>query len=144
LKLRIGCVDATKICRMLYDTSFRKHRVFDDLRDLRCGAGRTLVSINAYGDVYPCIQLPVLAGNVCYLSFKEIWQKAPFLKFVRKFPQPQKIDVCRRCEIRQYCLRCPGSVYMETDNFYAASPSVCKLAEIWKRLEARQKGLSTS
>src|SRR3989304_1961343 len=46
---------------------FYEKRVDNDrLSDMGCVMGRSLMSINAYGDVFPCITVPIPAGNVRY------------------------------------------------------------------------------
>ena len=48
-----------------------------------CGAGSSMVCITAYGDVIPCVALPLAAGNIREKSLKEIWETSAVLKEAR-------------------------------------------------------------
>jgi MoaA/NifB/PqqE/SkfB family radical SAM enzyme len=48
-----------------------------DRRLLPCGAGRDIVFIDPYGDVYPCNALKESMGNVRNADFEEIWMGTP-------------------------------------------------------------------
>jgi radical SAM protein with 4Fe4S-binding SPASM domain len=110
----------------------RKKR--EDLADLSCLMGRTLCSINAYGDVRPCVQVPISAGNIRERTFTDVWLKSPFLKEIRKYPDKRKMHGCPECELRPYCYRCPGNAYMEMGDIYGPSPQLCINAGIWKEI----------
>ena len=80
---------------------------------LACVMGRSLLTINTYGDVFPCVQVPIPAGNIRYTTITDIWKNSPFLQEVRKFPRKEKIHGCPECGVREYCNRCPGSAFTE-------------------------------
>jgi radical SAM protein with 4Fe4S-binding SPASM domain len=101
------------------------HDVPEDRSDLRCVMGRRLVAINAYGDVFPCIMVPIPAGNVRYAPLDEIWRTSPFLRFVREFRHVERAHTCGGCGYRGDCFRCPGLAYMETGDLFGPSPSAC-------------------
>jgi radical SAM protein with 4Fe4S-binding SPASM domain len=106
----------------------------EDLGDFTCFMGKTLCSINAYGDLYPCVQLPIPAGNLLESSFREIWEGSALLEEIRNYPQEERLQICARCELRPYCHRCPGSVYLETGDLYASCSRSCVEAKVWKGL----------
>ena len=41
-------------------------------QNLFCNAGHNFCAIDPYGNVYPCLQLPIPVGNLRYNKFKEI------------------------------------------------------------------------
>jgi radical SAM protein with 4Fe4S-binding SPASM domain len=97
----------------------------------RCSFGRSHCAIGAYGDVYPCIQLPVSAGSIMENSFLEIWNHSAWLKEIRNY-SPDKIAGCRKCSLSKYCRRCPGLAYVEDDSLYNPSSEACRHARIVK------------
>lgn len=93
-----------------------------------CSAGKNLGGINPFGDVFPCLQLPVPCGNLKEKSFREIWYGAPELKHMRaiKFSD---LHACSTCEIRSYCSRCPGITLLEEGDILGPSRISCTLAK---------------
>jgi radical SAM protein with 4Fe4S-binding SPASM domain len=98
-----------------------------------CSFGKSLCAINAYGDVYPCIQLPISAGNVLQKPFSGIWDKSPLLKEARSF-SVNRIHSCNRCKLLKYCHICPGISYMEEGSLYSPSKEACRHARIVKEI----------
>jgi radical SAM protein with 4Fe4S-binding SPASM domain len=96
--------------------------------DLPCSAGHNSCYISPYGDVYPCVQLPQAAGNLRRERFSDIWYHAPQLERLRGIRESQ-LPVCSRCEIRDYCERCPGLALMEGGDLLGAYERACELAE---------------
>lgn len=72
-----------------------------------CAAGRRYCAVGPTGDVSPCILMPVKLGNVRERAFAEIWRDAPFLGQLRAI-QFEDLTVCRSCEVKGACSRCPG------------------------------------
>jgi radical SAM protein with 4Fe4S-binding SPASM domain len=99
-----------------------------------CGMGRTFCSVNAYGDIYPCVQMPVPVGNLHERSFSEIWRGSPKLEFFRTYPGDRELPVCSSCEDKPYCSRCPGQAFQETGDFYAPYEEACRQARTWRVL----------
>jgi radical SAM protein with 4Fe4S-binding SPASM domain len=96
--------------------------------DLPCSAGHNSCYISPYGDVFPCVQLPQAAGNLRRERFADIWYHAPQLERLRAI-RDSHLPVCSRCEIRNYCERCPGLALMEGGNLLGAYERACQLAE---------------
>ena len=96
--------------------------------DLPCSAGHNSCYISPYGDVFPCVQLPQAAGNLRRERFSDIWYHAPQLERLRGIRESQ-LPVCSRCEIRNYCERCPGLALMEGGDLLGAYERACELAE---------------
>jgi AdoMet-dependent heme synthase len=87
--------------------------VDDDVREgLPCSAGHTSCYISPYGDLYPCVQFPLLCGNVRRQSFLEIWQSSAQLAEVRSI-RGKDLSTCSSCTHLGTCTRCPGLAFME-------------------------------
>ncbi|MGB0036115.1 MAG: radical SAM protein [Candidatus Acidiferrales bacterium] len=61
--------------------------------DIPCSAGHNSCYISPYGDVFPCVQMPVPTGNVRRQRFEEIWNGSPEMKRVRNIRESQ-LPVC--------------------------------------------------
>ncbi len=53
-------------------------------REKHCGAGSSTVTIDPYGNVYPCVQWRVPVGNLHETSIREIWEASPALAATRR------------------------------------------------------------
>jgi radical SAM protein with 4Fe4S-binding SPASM domain len=84
----------------------------DALDTLPCSAGHTACYISPYGDVFPCVQFPLLSGNVRKTRFLDIWQGSLQLKEVRAITMAD-LQGCSSCAHGSSCSRCPGLAHME-------------------------------
>ncbi len=100
---------------------------------LTCKAGKSGCSISPDGSVYPCILMPIKVGSLRKNSLKEIWHIQPDenLKRLRALTSAD-VSTCYRCDLVQYCIRCPGTAYLETGSLLGASPSACRYAK-WRK-----------
>lgn len=85
-----------------------------------CEAGISTISISPYGEVYPCTNLRISAGNIRNKSFKEIWQESKMLSILRK-TLLQEPRVCNECKLNSYCTHCPAIVFLTKSNLANAS-----------------------
>jgi radical SAM protein with 4Fe4S-binding SPASM domain len=97
--------------------------------DIPCSAGHNSCYISPYGDVFPCVQMPVATGNVRRERFEEIWFHSSEMNRVRAVRESQ-LPVCSTCTIRTYCERCPGLAQMEGGDLLGAYERACELAEL--------------
>jgi AdoMet-dependent heme synthase len=111
------------------------------LGDLTCSAGHNSCYISPYGDVLPCVQLPKGAGNLRRERFRTIWYQSPQLEEVRAI-RTSALPVCSRCEIQDYCDRCPGLALMEGGDLLGAYERACELAEQRARLDGKIEVIS--
>ncbi len=70
------------------------------------------MSINAYGDVHPCVIFPIKIGNLSEQPLKEIWKNSPLLKEIRSF-KFKDFDKCGFCPLLTSCSPCPGVSYID-------------------------------
>lgn len=84
------------------------------LEGVGCSAGFTHCYIAPNGDVYPCVQFPLLCGNLRRQKFAELWRDSPQFKEVRA-TRNRDLPVCSECSHLGMCSRCPGLALMEGD-----------------------------
>lgn len=116
-------------------------RAMDD--DIPCCAGQNSCYISPYGDVYPCVQMPLATGNVRKQSFQEIWLASPEMNRVRAVRE-SNLPVCSTCAIRSYCERCPGLALMEGGDMLGAYERACELAELKARVAGVRNPVSAA
>jgi radical SAM protein with 4Fe4S-binding SPASM domain len=98
-----------------------------DLDEVACGAGHNACYVSAYGDVMPCVALPVACGNVREQPFAEIWSSAPGLRQVRAI-RIRDLHTCAGCAASAFCTRCPGQALVEDGDLYGPSTAACEQA----------------
>lgn len=96
-----------------------------------CAAGRSTVSVNAYGEVYACVSLPVPVGNVLESPFRDIWRGSPQLREMRTAPE-ERLRACRACDRRDDCPRCPGIAFVEDGDLYGCSREAYRQATVMR------------
>lgn len=73
-----------------------------------CGAGASGVTVDPFGNVYPCVQWRVAAGNLHEQSIAEIWQGSSVLEEVRAKTTVVKTAVDRYGQAGRQAGFCPG------------------------------------
>lgn len=108
-----------------------------DPRGPVCSGGRTSLSVDPYGEVRPCVTMPVSLGNVRQTPVRRIWEGAPELRAIRNRSLG---SVCPRrgaCPNIDYCEVCLGRVLAREDG--GVPEDVCVLAEESRRLAEKRK-----
>jgi len=102
--------------------------------DYMCLAGISTFALNPFGDVSPCVDIPVTAGNIRETGFREIWKESPIMNTLRGL---RKSDAkgCEQCGMKLYCSRCPGIAMVETGSLTNPFPYACLLAKVEKEFE---------
>lgn len=85
-----------------------------------CLAGDGYCFVSYRGDVTPCGYFPVVAGNVCQKSFKEIYLDSSLFRSLRDFGQYE--GKCGACEFLRMCGGCRARAYSLTGNYLAEEP----------------------
>jgi radical SAM protein with 4Fe4S-binding SPASM domain len=98
-----------------------------DLDDVACGAGHNACYVSAYGDVMPCVALPLACGNVRERPFAEIWSTSSRLREVRAI-RIRDLHTCAGCEAATFCTRCPGQALVEDGDLHGPSRAACEHA----------------
>jgi radical SAM protein with 4Fe4S-binding SPASM domain len=131
VRLRIGRADLQGVLRdrTLYPEPWPTAvpPVRPDLDDIACGAGHNACYVSAYGDVMPCVAMPIACGNVREQPFGEIWASAPRMRQVRAI-RVRDLHTCARCEAAAFCTRCPGQALVEDGDLHGPSTAACEHA----------------
>jgi radical SAM protein with 4Fe4S-binding SPASM domain len=98
-----------------------------DLDEIPCGASHNACYISAYGDVMPCVAMPIACGNVRDERFAEIWHRSPEMLRVRSI-RIRDLHTCSSCAASRFCARCPGQALVENGDLYGPSPASCEHA----------------
>jgi radical SAM protein with 4Fe4S-binding SPASM domain len=109
--------------------------------DIPCSAGHNSCYISPYGDVYPCVQMPLGAGNLRRERFLDIWTGSREFSRVRAIRESE-LTICSSCSIREHCERCPGLALMEGGDLLGAYERACELAEQKARLAGVENPVS--
>lgn len=114
------------ICESVKPEGLKKKKHF-------CDAGKNLAGISPYGDVYPCIQWRIIAGNVREKSFADIWREAESMKWIRQLNH-KDVHMCTECEVQAYCGRCPGVAQLFNGSALGPGGRSCDMAHIRKKM----------
>ncbi|MFQ5877155.1 MAG: radical SAM/SPASM domain-containing protein [Acidobacteriota bacterium] len=99
-----------------------------------CGTGRSSVTIDPYGNIYPCVQWRRKVANIKEIgSLKEIWFTSPVLQEVRKTAVEMAQEVLKRSETGGFCNFCLGVADLQTGDPKALYPQALKNAEFRKK-----------
>ena len=97
-----------------------------------CSAGRSACSISPSGDVYPCVLLPMKAGNVRERPFGQIWRSSPALRQMRDLVQSHKIG-CTGCDEEGHFF-CPALNMLQTGDPTHMTPQATRGQALWRDL----------
>ena len=105
--------------------------------NILCSGGRNLGSVNARGEVLPCIIWPDAwsLGNVLTHSFGEIW-RGPRAQQFRKSTTGRHSSQCAECEEEPWCERCPAVSLLLEGDVRSPYPTACEHARIRRRAAA--------
>ncbi len=79
-----------------------------------CKAGTYMVNMGPQGNVYACVELPVLAGNIREKPLIDIWYEASLFNDLRE----KKERIGGRCKTCTYKEFCGGGCRADAYNFY--------------------------
>jgi radical SAM protein with 4Fe4S-binding SPASM domain len=85
-----------------------------------CGAGRLYCSLSPYGDVHPCVFLPINVGNLKNKKFKEIWLNSKFFNLLRD--RSKLKGACGICEFREICGGCRARANAYSSDILSSDP----------------------
>jgi len=100
---------------------------------LICQAGRTDISINSQGRVYPCLAFPWEAGDLRKERLQSILQSSERLSFFRSL-RGDEFKACIDCKDSFLCARCSGLAYLEKGDMLGISPENCRQTKIAKEV----------
>lgn len=94
--------------------------------DKLCGAGERSLSINPYGEVFPCSMLQICIGDVNKQSIREIWEHSEKLKEWRQMNRRSLRKGCDGCKLADECVFCPGEAMMRTGDPLSMYNEACE------------------
>lgn len=130
-KYRLGDVDSYKKrirCAQAFVKPQPSVAEDDGGERLLCRAGRTSLSINPFGEVFPCNGYEYLLGNVRDSSIQQIWQSDK-LKALYEDRFSDLGDKCGKCSFKDDCYFCPGASLAEMGDKLAVIPETCLIAQ---------------
>lgn len=101
--------------------------------DKLCGAGDRSVSINPYGEVFPCSMLQICIGRIDQAEIREIWENSEALKKWRAINKRSLKKGCEGCAYPDQCIFCPGEAMMRTGDPLAMYEEACRQTRISER-----------
>ncbi len=97
-----------------------------------CNAGRNTARITPYGDLTACIGMTESVGNLRDAPLFSLWGARGLAKLRRMVPE--KLPECAFCELRGFCVRCPGLALTEDGSLDGPSKAACAVAAARKKL----------
>ncbi len=101
--------------------------------DKLCGAGDRSVSINPYGEVFPCSMLQICLGDVKTQEIKDIWNHSEALKNWRTINKRSLKKGCDGCDYLDQCIYCPGEAMMRTGDSLSRYEDACRQTKLAER-----------
>lgn len=133
-KLRLGNVEKLKQAMQLAKdrnkpTDFQPRNIHGAI----CGAGQLALSVNPYGEVFPCNGFHYRLGNIKNTPIDEIWN-GDALRRLYELKFDQLGDKCLSCDYRDDCLYCLGSALSENGDMFIPVEESCKIARATQEL----------
>ena len=127
-KFRLGDVEKyKKVIRLVREGKKSDEFWSRDIHEAICGAGRIALSVNPYGEVFPCNGFNYPLGNIKETPIEEIWN-GDALKRIYALHFDQLGDSCLNCLYRDDCLYCIGSALSENGNIFSPVKESCLIA----------------
>ncbi|OGS50717.1 MAG: hypothetical protein A3J79_12510 [Elusimicrobia bacterium RIFOXYB2_FULL_62_6] len=108
--------------------------------DFFCGAGKAAFSVDPYGRLYPCLQIPVPLGDLKKTPFARLWKNSPWLKKWRG-AKLSDLKECSACRYEPVCSRCPGISLLEEGDLMAPNKPACAFAKISHSLSLKGRAI---
>ncbi len=92
-----------------------------------CGITLNTLLIDPYGNIFPCTQTRISAGNVREQPLKTIWETSSVWEDLGQLTLGD-LPVCRTCELRTMCVRCHAVALVEDGDIRAPALANCREA----------------
>lgn len=66
-----------------------------------CGAGKSLITVDEFGNIMPCRRMPIVCGNIFTSTLEDVYFNHPVFKDLRTFCVPLE---CAMCKYNHLCL----------------------------------------
>ena len=94
-----------------------------------CLSGTNQIAINPYGEVFPCVQAKISAGNLRRQKLHTVWSYAPILRNMRAL-RLRDFPTCATCHLLRFCFHCPGVALLEDGDLLGPSSVACRETRI--------------
>lgn len=88
-----------------------------------CGAGNSTLTIDPYGNIYPCVQWRVPVGNLHVQSIRDVWTRSTSLGTIRDLSPEIKKSVAALGDSAEFLGFCPGAAWSQTGSPFAVLPT---------------------
>lgn len=100
-----------------------------------CTSGQNRLSVDPYGNVFPCLSLPVKMGNIRSESLAAIWNKKEPLASYASLRIRDLECHPEQCQYNCHCQICMGTSYMENGGHIRPVQESCLLAQAYAQME---------
>ncbi|MCD7731862.1 MAG: dynamin family protein [Oscillospiraceae bacterium] len=80
-----------------------------------CSIGKSSLHINPYGDIAPCMTVPVTLGNIREDRIGDIWENSIVLDQLRKLSMKDVCPSATDCKWVSHCTMCLGRCDVDSD-----------------------------
>lgn len=94
-----------------------------------CMVGRSMIFVNPYGQMKPCIILPQPSYDILKGGLKEGWG------YMKRFAVETKAPMdwgCKACELKEFCGACPARAYLNTGDMFGCPEYFKEVARLRK------------
>ncbi len=138
LRHRLAFQDWVELFRETLDPSVWSQR--EHQADARtCNVAGNALALDPYGNVYPCVQMRSVIGNLRTQSLSQVWRESPIWGELRAITRDNLLP-CRDCALRPICFRCHGLAQLEDRDLRGPSTVNCVQA-LARRLVLIEKGV---
>ncbi len=95
----------------------------------KCNCARGNAAVSSEGNVYPCIAVPLTAGNVRERRFPEIWRDSPVFRRIRGL-RLEDFKTCAPCGLKEWCQRSAGAPVILHGDYTGVDPWTCGEAAV--------------
>ena len=128
-KLRLSDVEKYKqVMRIAQDGKELAEFQPRDIHGAICGAGQLALSVNPYGEVFPCNGFSYRLGNIRESPIEEIWN-GDTLKRLYELHFEHLSEDCLKCQYRNDCLYCLGSSLSESGDMFLPVKEICTISQ---------------
>jgi radical SAM protein with 4Fe4S-binding SPASM domain len=126
LSHRLTYQELVSLFREILDVdAWAKRRV--SLNAPSCGIARNALLIDPCGNIFPCVQTRVAAGNCREQTLKSIWEESSVWSELGAL-RIDELPVCRECELLNLCVRCHGLAQVEDGDLHGPASANCREA----------------
>lgn len=100
-----------------------------DSNEFVCEQIRNFLFIDCNGNVYPCEKFLYKLGNIYDEKIEDMWNGSKDLERLQEM-RWKDLKKCIHCDISKFCMRCPGTAFLENGSEYEVSSMACEKAEI--------------